>query len=83
MLLKWWGKSHAPQALQASKNHEQKFEEDQHDGVHGLPQRWDSLSTREGWEYQVQEKKEKKPKEEALVILGEWTSGGEESSSSD
>ena len=28
-------------------------------------------------------KKEKKPKEEALVILGQWTSGGEKSSSND
>ena len=27
-------------------------------------------------------KKEKKPKEEAFVVLGEWTSGGEESRTS-
>ena len=37
-----------PQALQASEDHEQKLEEDQFDGVRGLPQRWASLSTHEG-----------------------------------
>ena len=37
-----------PQALQASKNHEQKLEEDQFDGVHCLPQGWASPSTHEG-----------------------------------
>ena len=33
-------------------------------------------------ERRSKKKKEKKPKEEALDVLGEWTSGGEESSTS-
>ena len=37
-----------PQTLQGSENHEQELEEDQFDGVHGLPERWTSPSTHEG-----------------------------------
>ena len=33
-------------------------------------------------ERRFKKKKEKKPKEEVLVVLGEWTSGGEELSTS-
>ena len=41
-------RSNAPQVSQASQDHEQKLEENQHDGVDGLPQRWTSPSTYEG-----------------------------------
>ena len=33
-------KNDAPQTSQASQDHEQELEEDQHDGVYGIPQRW-------------------------------------------
>jgi hypothetical protein len=40
-------KMSCPQAFQVSEDHEQKFEKDQLDDVHGLSQRWASQSTHE------------------------------------
>ena len=37
-----------PQPLQASEEDEQILEENQFDGVHGVPQKWASPSTHEG-----------------------------------
>ena len=64
MPLKWWKKKKWTLASQASQENEQKLEEDQLDGVHGLSQRWASLSSDEGWENQVQEEDEEEEKEE-------------------
>ena len=77
-------KSQWPQPLQASKEDEQMLKGSQLHGVCGLPQRWASPSTYEGWEevQEEQQKKEKKPKHESFAIFGEWVSGGEESSAS-